>query len=68
MLRCAIKGKSDARILLMEEILDQLIGSLSHASKGLIDNSWCRISSINGIFKSQQEHLHKNQGTNSTKT
>ena len=31
----------------MEEILHQLIGSLSHYLQGLIHSRWCRISSIN---------------------
>ena len=34
-------------ILLMEEILHQLIGSLSHYLHGLVHPRWCRISSIN---------------------
>ena len=34
-------------ILLMEEILHQLIGSLSHYLKGFAHSRWCRISSIN---------------------
>ena len=34
-------------ILLMEEILHQLIGSLSHYLPGFIYARWCRISSIN---------------------
>ena len=34
-------------ILLMEEILHQLIVSLSHYSHGFIHPRWCRISSIN---------------------
>ena len=36
-------------ILLMEEILHQLIGSLSHYLQGFIHPRWCRISSINRI-------------------
>jgi len=39
-------------ILLMEEILHQLIGSLSHYFQGFIHPRWCRISSINSIFPS----------------
>ncbi len=31
----------------MEEILHQLIGSLSHYFQGFIHPRWCRISSIN---------------------
>ena len=34
-------------MLLMEEILHQLIGSLSHDLQGFIHPRWCRISSIN---------------------
>ena len=37
------------QILLMEEILHQLIGSLSHYLQGFIHPRWCRISSINSI-------------------
>ena len=37
-------------ITLMEEILHQLIGSLSHYLQGLIHARWCRISSINSII------------------
>ena len=37
-------------ILLMEEILHQLIGSLSHCFQGFIHPRWCRISSINSSF------------------
>ena len=33
----------------MEEILHQLIGSLSHYLPGFIHPRWCRISSINSI-------------------
>ena len=34
-------------VVLMEEILHQLIGSLSHYSKSFVHPRWCRISSIN---------------------
>ena len=34
-----------AEILLMEEILHQFIGSLSHYLQGFIHPRWCRISS-----------------------
>ncbi len=37
-------------LLLMEEILDQLIGSLSHYKQGFIHPRWCRISSINSMY------------------
>ena len=36
--------------LLMEEILHQLIGSLSRYLQGLLHPRWCRISSINSIL------------------
>ena len=36
--------------ILMEEILHQLIGSLSHYLQGFIHPRWCRISSINSII------------------
>ena len=35
----------------MEEILHQLIGSLSHFLQGFIHPKWCRISSINSTSK-----------------
>ena len=38
-------------LLLMDEILHQLIGSLSHYLQGLIHPRWCRISSIKSMFK-----------------
>ena len=34
-------------LLLMEEILHQLIGSLSHYLQGFIHPRWCKISAIN---------------------
>ena len=37
-------------ILLMQKILHQLIGTLSHYLPGLIDPRWCRISSITSIM------------------
>ncbi len=36
-------------ILLMEELLHQLICSLTHYLQGFIHPRWCRISSINSI-------------------
>ena len=42
-----IKEMYALRIRLMERILHQLIGSLSHYLQGFIHRSWCRISSIN---------------------
>ena len=44
-------------ILLMEEILHQLIGRLSHYLQGFIHPRWCRISSIN----SMANNLHVQQ-------
>ena len=37
-------------IRLMEEILHQIIGNLSHYLQGFIHPRWCRISSINSIW------------------
>ena len=37
-------------LLLMDKILHQLIGRLSHYLQGFIHHRWCRISSINSIF------------------
>ena len=37
-------------LLIMEEILHQLIGSLSHYLQDFIYPRWCRISSINNMF------------------
>ena len=45
--RSFLEGKIP--ILLMEEILHQLIGSLSHYVQGFIHPRWCRISSTNNI-------------------
>ena len=39
-------------IPLMEEILHQLIGSVSHSLQGFINTRWCRISSINSSITS----------------
>ena len=39
-----------ATILLMDEILHQLIGSLSHYLQDVTHPRWCRISSINRMF------------------
>ena len=38
-----------AKVLLIEELLHQLIGSLSHYLPGFIHPRWCRISSINSM-------------------
>ena len=38
------------KILLMEEILHQLIGSLSHYLQGVMHPRSCRISSINSMI------------------
>ncbi len=43
---------SELSLLLMEEILHQLIGSLSQYSQGFLHPRWCRISSINSMFPS----------------
>ena len=40
-------GASHRLLLLMEEILHLLIGSLSHYLQGFLHTRWCRISSIN---------------------
>ena len=53
MLGCLVGGKSyqhTVYVLLMEEILHQLICSLSHYLQGFILPRWCRISSINSMF------------------
>ena len=42
---------SPVLILFMEEILHQLIGSLSHFSQGFIHPKWCRILSINSMIQ-----------------
>ena len=42
---------------LMEEILHQLIGSLSHYFQGFIHPRWCRISSINSRNKKKWSFL-----------
>jgi len=42
----------------MEEILHQLIGSLSHYSQGYIHPRRCRISSINSIIADSIEKKH----------
>ena len=39
-------------LLLMEELLHQLIGTLSHHLQGFIHPRWCRISSINSMVRS----------------
>ena len=44
-------GTDDEEILLMEEILHQLIGSLSHYLQGFMHVRWCRISSTNSMFE-----------------
>ena len=41
-------SKKNPKILLMQEILPQLAGSLSHL-QGFIHPRWCRISSINSV-------------------
>ena len=44
------------KLLLMEEILRQLIGSLSNCFQGFIHPRWCRISSINSINPKRKKH------------
>ena len=44
------KGSWIIMILLMDEILHQLIGSLSHYLQGFIHPRWSRISSINSMM------------------
>ena len=46
----ALQGLTMFNILLMEEILHQLIGSLSHYLQGFIHVRWCRISSTNSMI------------------
>ena len=43
----ALTTLTSIQVLLMEEILHQLIGSLSHDLPGFMHPNWCRISSIN---------------------
>ena len=46
--QCGEKNNSGLWVVvLMEEILHQLIGSLSHYSQSFVHPRWCRISSIN---------------------
>ena len=50
-------------LLLMEEILHQLISSLSHYLQGCIYPGWCRISSINRmivVWEGMQEQIQCN--------
>ncbi len=52
-------------ILLMEEILHQLIGSLSHHLQGFIHPRWLfRISSINGMIGFQENCYQQENCTN----
>ena len=48
---------SFGKLLLMEEILHQLIDSLSHYLQDFINPRWCRISSINSIMASTWKNL-----------
>ena len=48
---------SNGVILLMEEILHQLIGCLSHYLQGFIHPRWCRISSINSRSLFGTKHI-----------
>ena len=62
-------------ILLMEEILHQLIGSLSHYLQGFIHPRWCKISSTNSRYQTidartwVQSHIPPQQlrGRNTTR-
>ena len=49
--------QSNPMILLMEEILHQLICSLSHYLQGFIHPRWCRISSINSMAPFCRGHI-----------
>ena len=55
------------KILLMEEILHQLIGSLPQYLQTFLHPRWCRISSINSIamwkLQTSQEPYDINEGT-----
>ena len=42
-------------VLLMEEILQQLMSSLSHYLKGFLNPRWCRISSIKSMFNMRNQ-------------
>ena len=42
----------------MEEILHQLVGSLSHCFQGFIHPKWCRISSINNMTGRLGKQFH----------
>ena len=52
--------RSTLYLLLMEEILHQLIGSLSHSLWGVILPRWCRISSINSSIMVSSKILFRN--------
>ena len=53
-------------IRLMERILHQLIGSLSHYLHGFIHPSWCRFSSINSIKTTTEIPCFKGNSLNQT--
>ena len=53
-------------IRLMEEILHQLLGSLSHYLQGFIHPRWCRISSINSIHFSLVNWHHPTSGASAS--
>ena len=58
-----------ANILLMEEILHQLIGTLSHHLQGFKHSRWCRISSINSIINKpypQENTMNPHENTRPT--
>ena len=55
---CCFQGQSEegciseecGLLLLMEEIVHQLIGSLSYCLRGFLHPKWCKIFSINSII------------------
>ena len=49
-------------ILLMEEILHQSIGSLSHYLQGFVHPKWCRISSVNSSVHSSIQYRKTGMG------
>ena len=51
------------QLRLMEQILHQLIGSLSHYLQGFIHPRWCRISSINSMFQKTWNFMALQQKT-----
>ena len=58
------QAKPSEKILLMDEILHQLIGSLYHYLHGLLHPRWCRIYSINSITVVKLDHFPKKRDVN----